>query len=75
MYGLFAEGYYAGIPLRHVDAGTIPESAAQVFVISDGVPADTRRLWTKVHEIKYRKNRLLIYRGQIIRSDDNDDDI
>jgi len=75
VYGLFAEGYYAGIPVRHIEARPYPDEQEQVYMISSDFPADSRRLWTKLHEIEYKRTRLGIYRGQLIRSDDNDDDI
>ncbi len=74
LYGLFAEGYYAGLKLRFAETDKLPKQEETVFVISAVAPSDSNRLWNKLLDITYKETRLFVYRGQVIRSDDEDDD-
>ena len=74
--GLYPEGYYAGLRLTYVETGSVlPSDAETLYMISaPQVPWDTGRNWSKVKELEYRATRICIYKGQLIRSEDDDDE-
>lgn len=75
LYGLFAEGYYAGLTLRYADLDQLPEKEELVYIITTDAPSDPNRLWSKILDTKYRDTRFFIYKGQLIRSDEENDDV
>lgn len=74
--GFYSEGYYAGLRLIFVEPGSsLPQDDETVYMISGPrVPWDTRRNWSKVWEKEYREARVCVYKGQLIRSEEDDDE-
>ena len=62
--------------LTYVETGSVlPSDAETLYMISaPQVPWDTGRNWSKVKELEYRATRICIYKGQLIRSEDDDDE-
>ncbi len=73
LYGLYTEGYYAGLKLRFSDIDRLPENEETVYFISTEAPFDPDRLWSKLLDTNYKYNRLFLYKGLAIRSEDEDD--
>lgn len=74
--GLYSEGYYAGLHLVYVEPGSaLTMQDETVYMISGPqVPWDSRRNWSKVRELEYRETRICVYKGQLIRSEEDDDE-
>ncbi len=73
LYGLHAEGYYAGLTLRFSEPDQLPDTEEDIYFISTEAPSDPDRLWSKLLDTNYKETRLFVYKGLAIRSDDEDD--
>lgn len=72
VYGLFPESYYSGFPFRALEPADLPEDKEVVYMISPDVPANPNRIWIRILDTDYKKNRLFIYKGQRIENENDE---
>lgn len=73
--GLYSETYYMGLPVTSRSPERIAEDENPVYILSaDVFPASMTRKWTPLHQSEYKGSTLYLYRGEMIRKEDFQDD-